>query len=68
MIFETALQQWRQHCPWREQRQVEQDLILHAMVQQIYADPYLADRLAFRGGTCLNKLYLKRMFPLPLAR
>lgn len=62
MIFETALQQWRQHCPWREQRQVEQDLILHAMVQQIYTDPYLAERLAFRGGTCLNKIYLQQPF------
>lgn len=62
MIFESAIRQWQQQCPWREVRHVEQDLILHAMIQTIYADPFLSERLAFRGGTCLNKLYLKHPY------
>ncbi|EKD51256.1 MAG: hypothetical protein ACD_62C00294G0005 [uncultured bacterium] len=62
MIFENAIQAWRQRCPWREQRHVEQDLILHSMLTLIYSDPIIAEKLAFRGGTCLNKLYLDRPF------
>lgn len=59
MIFEDALTEWKGRVPWREERQVEQDLILRAMVQAIYADIRLAGKLAFRGGTCLNQLFWK---------
>lgn len=59
MIFEDALLAWQKHAPWRNIDQVEQDLILHAAIQAIFAEPFLAERLAFRGGTCLNKLFWK---------
>lgn len=58
MIFETAIAEWRQYCPWKQQNQVEQDLILHALIKCIYSDSFLSEHLAFRGGTCINKLYL----------
>lgn len=61
MISNATILEWRQYVPWKEQKQVEQDLILHAMIQRIYADPFLSEHLAFRGGTCLNKLF----FPHP---
>lgn len=61
MIFEQAISDWRRHCPWQQENQVEQDLILHALIKCIYSDAFLSEHLAFRGGTCINKMYL----PLP---
>jgi len=37
---------------------VEQDLALSRALVEIYSDPILSSRLAFRGGTALHKLYL----------
>lgn len=57
MIPEEIISAWNQNVPWRESIQVEQDLIITGMVQLIYSDLLLASKLAFRGGTCLNKLF-----------
>ena len=57
MISEDAILEWSEKVPWKSSAQVEQDLILQAMTLAIYADVYLQERLAFRGGTCLNKLF-----------
>ena len=38
---------------------IEQDLILCRALVSIYNDTFLAEHLAFRGGTALGKLYLK---------
>ena len=38
---------------------IEQDLILCRALVSIYNDAFLAEHLAFRGGTALGKLYLK---------
>jgi predicted nucleotidyltransferase component of viral defense system len=59
MIGQNAIIGWRQKVPWRNDIQVEQDLILHAIIQKIYSDPLLQKNLALRGGTCLNKLVWK---------
>lgn len=56
MIGQDAITGWRNVVPWRNDLQVEQDLILHAMIHAIYSDPVLSEKLALRGGTCLNKL------------
>lgn len=56
MIGQDAIIGWRSKFPWKSDIQIEQDLILHAIIQAIYFDPFLQKRLAFRGGTCLNKL------------
>ena len=55
MIGQNAIIGWRSKVPWRNDLQVEQDLILHAMIQAIYSDPFLQKEIALRGGTCLNK-------------
>lgn len=57
MIFERAIIHWRNYAPWQDNAQVEQDLLLTILLHEIYSEPKLADRLAFRGGTCLNKLF-----------
>jgi predicted nucleotidyltransferase component of viral defense system len=48
---------WRQFAPWVNDAQVEQDLIISRTLVAIFQNPVLAERLAFRGGTALHKLY-----------
>lgn len=48
---------WRNSAPWISNAQVEQDLILSRALAVIFQDSFLADRLAFRGGTALHKLH-----------
>jgi len=49
---------WRAAAPWSTDAQVEQDLILSRALVQIFSEPTLNSRLAFRGGTALHKLFL----------
>ena len=58
MISESAIIEWRESVPWAEDAQVEQDLIICRALTAIYQNEFLANRLAFRGGTALHKLYL----------
>lgn len=58
MIPRNFLLEWAERTPWPEQDQVEQDLILSRAITAIFADDFLAERVAFRGGTALNKLLL----------
>lgn len=57
MIPRSAITEWRNTVPWQEDHQVEQDLIICRALTEIYSDPYLHDRLVFRGGTAMYKLY-----------
>ena len=58
MIPERFITQWSKTAPWRDNKQVEQDLIICRALCAIYNDEYLSTHLAFRGGTALGKLYL----------
>ncbi|MBN1675918.1 MAG: nucleotidyl transferase AbiEii/AbiGii toxin family protein [Kiritimatiellae bacterium] len=58
MIPENYLREWRESAPWRSLGMVEQDLIICRALVHIFADPLLARRLVFRGGTALHKLHL----------
>lgn len=58
MIDKAAIQQWTLHAPWKENAQVEQDLVISRTLVAIFNDDFLASQLAFRGGTALHKLYL----------
>lgn len=49
---------WRAHAPWPQLSQVEQDLIICRALVELYSHPFLAENLAFRGGTALFKLHL----------
>ena len=62
MIPAANILQWADHAPWPAQRQIEQDLIICRALCDIYSTPFLAERLAFRGGTAINKL----LFQTPL--
>jgi len=42
---------WRNSAPWISHAQVEQDLIMSRALVAIFQEPFLAGRLAFRGGT-----------------
>lgn len=58
MIPQAYITAWRKKAPWQEDFQVEQDLVIERTLMAIYSDEYLKERLAFRGGTALHKLYL----------
>ena len=57
MIGERYIKEWAATHPWRRAEQVEQDLLLSRVWSAIFSDPFLSERLAFRGGTALHKLY-----------
>lgn len=59
MIAQSYITEWSEVAPWGMNVQVEQDLIICRAVCSIYGDSFLAEHLAFRGGTALGKLYLK---------
>jgi len=59
MIPQAYIAEWSQQVPWVTNEQVEQDLIICRALVEIFSDEWLAERLAFRGGTALHKLYLQ---------
>lgn len=59
MIPKAHITAWRKNAPWREDWQVEQDLIIERALAEIFSDPFLKKKLAFRGGTALHKLFLR---------
>lgn len=58
MIPQAYITEWSTQVPWRTNEQVEQDLIICRALVEIFSSNFLADRLAFRGGTALHKLQL----------
>lgn len=59
MIPQAYITEWSNQVPWRTNEQVEQDLVICRALVEIFSDPFLSERLAFRGGTALHKLYLQ---------
>ena len=62
MIQVENLREWQTKVAWRDLQHVEQDLILSRILCDLYGSPMLAEKLAFRGGTAINKL----LYPKPL--
>lgn len=60
MIPVAHLQAWRAHTPWPDLRQVEQDLIISRALCDLFNDAFLKERIAFRGGTAINKLLFEQ--------
>ncbi|MDR3188137.1 MAG: nucleotidyl transferase AbiEii/AbiGii toxin family protein [Prevotellaceae bacterium] len=58
MIPERAIKEWSEFLPWKIKEYIEQDLIICRAIVALYSDEYLANHLALRGGTTLNKFYL----------
>lgn len=59
MIPQAYITEWSQQVPWQTNEQVEQDLVICRALVEIFSDQWLANSLAFRGGTALHKLYLQ---------
>lgn len=58
MIPRANITAWRTVSPWPSNAQVEQDLVLARALVAMYAHPIVAERVVFRGGTALHKLFL----------
>lgn len=58
MIPQSYITAWRKQAPWQENYQVEQDLIIQRALIALFSDGFIRERLAFRGGTALHKLFL----------
>lgn len=58
MIPQSYITAWQKLAPWQENYQVEQDLIIHRTLIELFNDEFIRKRLAFRGGTALHKLFL----------
>ena len=58
MIPKDYITEWRRHAPWVQDAQVEQDLVISRALVEIYRVSGLSGRLAFRGGSALNKLHI----------
>jgi predicted nucleotidyltransferase component of viral defense system len=58
MIPQAYITEWSHKVPWQTNEQVEQDLVICRALTEIFKDAFLANHLAFRGGTALHKLYL----------
>lgn len=58
MIPVDFITEWREHAPWIQDHQVEQDLILSRAAVELFQRPEVSNLLVFRGGTALYKLFL----------
>jgi predicted nucleotidyltransferase component of viral defense system len=59
VISRDFISEWRREAPWATDEEVEQDLIISRTVAEIFRLEKLAQRLAWRGGTAIFKLYLR---------
>ena len=60
MIPAAYVQAWNAKAPWPDARQVEQDLIICRALCDLFNAPVLKGKIAFRGGTAINKLLFKQ--------
>lgn len=60
MIPLAFIQGWSQHAPWPDLRQVEQDLLICRALCDLFSAPGLKGKIAFRGGTAINKLLFEK--------
>ena len=58
MIPQHYITEWSEFSLWKTNEQVEQDLIICRSMVELFSDDFIAQKLAFRGGTALHKLFL----------
>lgn len=58
MIPQANITAWRAVAPWPDDAQVEQDLVLTRALVELFSQPRLENRIALRGGTALQKLFV----------
>tara|TARA_R110002050_G_scaffold44475_1_gene105929 strand:- start:795 stop:1607 length:813 start_codon:yes stop_codon:yes gene_type:complete len=54
----SSIIQWIQNAPWSSIAQVEQDLYINRALIEIFSHSTLKEKLAFRGGTALHKIFI----------
>jgi predicted nucleotidyltransferase component of viral defense system len=59
LIPNAFIRAWRSSAPWADARQVEQDLIICRALCDLFNASALKGKIAFRGGTAINKLLFK---------
>jgi predicted nucleotidyltransferase component of viral defense system len=59
MIPINNIRAWSNLVPWITQEQIEQDLVISRSLVELFSDNYLKEKLVFRGGTALHKLFLQ---------
>lgn len=59
MIPLEFIEQWKIEASWQNLDMVEQDLIINRALVCLYNNQKVQNSLIFRGGTALNKIYLK---------
>jgi predicted nucleotidyltransferase component of viral defense system len=57
LIPRANITAWRTIAPWPSNEQVEQDLVLSRALVALFSHKAVADRVVFRGGTALHKLF-----------
>lgn len=60
MIPSAYVQEWSSTAPWPDSRQIEQDLIICRALCDLFNSPALSGKIAFRGGTAINKLLFQK--------
>jgi predicted nucleotidyltransferase component of viral defense system len=60
VIPSAFLQAWTATAPWPDPRQVEQDLMICRALCDLFSAPALKGKIAFRGGTAINKLLFRQ--------
>lgn len=60
MIPLACLRAWSAVAPWSDLRQVEQDLVICRALCDLFNAPALRGKIAFRGGTAINKLLFRQ--------
>jgi predicted nucleotidyltransferase component of viral defense system len=60
VIPQAYLQEWSAKAPWPDLRQVEQDLVISRALCDLFTAPALMGKIAFRGGTAINKLLFRQ--------
>jgi predicted nucleotidyltransferase component of viral defense system len=60
LIPASYIQEWSIKAPWPDSRQVEQDMIISRALCDLSDSSALAGKIAFRGGTVINKLLFRQ--------
>jgi predicted nucleotidyltransferase component of viral defense system len=60
LIPASYIQAWSATAPWPDARQIEQDLIICRALCDLFNASALKGKIAFRGGTAINKLLFKQ--------
>lgn len=58
MIPQIFIEEWKAKAPWQSFEMIEQDLVISRALIDLYNNELIRDKLVFRGGTALNKIYI----------